>query len=111
MKFKSEEKGNVSIISLEGDLLGQINNDLIDNIGEKIENNVVNFVIDLSGVKQINSSGIGLLIRILTKARVAGGESILANVPEDLSKMLVMTKLSTVFKVTKDTDEALSILN
>jgi anti-anti-sigma regulatory factor len=38
------------------------------------------------------------MIRILTKARTAGGEAVLVNSNDQISQLLLMTKLNQVFK-------------
>ena len=55
--------------------------------------------VDLSGVRYINSTGIGALVSLLTKFRSRGGELVLINPAEQPRKMLVLTKLITVFTI------------
>ena len=55
-------------------------------------------VVDLSKVKFMNSSGLGMLISAMTTMRNAGGDLRLANVADRIQSLLVITKLITVFK-------------
>ena len=47
----------------------------------------------------MNSTGLSILINILTQTRSKGGEVIIANVPEKINKLLLITKLNSVFTI------------
>ena len=85
--------------------------DLIQDIDELIANGITHLIIDLSGINQMNSTGLNLLINVLTKTRNAGGDTIIAAVPERVEKLIVITKLNTVFSVAKDMEEAVGMIN
>lgn len=111
MTHNLESKDGTIILSLEGSILNDSETKpILDSITEKIQENNNKFAVDLSQLKFINSTGLSFLLTILTKARKAGGEVILTNIPEQLSKLLVMTKLNNVFTVTNSNDEAISKL-
>ena len=61
-------------------------------------NNQLNVVVDLAGVKFMNSSGLGMLISGMTTMRNAGGDLRLSNAAKRIKSLLVVTKLITVFK-------------
>lgn len=110
MKFNSEIKKEVLIIRLEGDLIGE--NDgttLLAKATDAIHEKVLKCVIDISKLRYINSSGIGVLITILTKFRNKGGEVFLLNPSESVQKLLVITKLNAIFQVAKTEEEALTL--
>jgi len=48
---------------------------------------------NLSGMKFINSTGLGMLLTAVSKVRNAGGELALCDLPEQMKKLLQMTKL------------------
>jgi anti-sigma B factor antagonist len=73
-----------------------------------IESGRNRFVINLGAVKFINSNGLGLLINILTKSRKAGGDAVLSNVPDELNRLLAMTKLNSIFSTAATPQEALA---
>lgn len=50
----------------------------------------------------INSTGIGVLVSILTKFRNQRGELVLINSSEYTRKLLVITKLDTIFIIAAD---------
>jgi anti-sigma B factor antagonist len=56
-------------------------------------------------VRYISSSGLGLLITLLTKMKNAGGELLLTAPSEHVKKLLLITKLNGIFKVFDSIDE------
>jgi anti-sigma B factor antagonist len=76
---------------------------------DAIQDNVLKCVIDISKLRYINSSGIGVLITILTKFRNKDGEVFLLNPSESVQKLLVITKLNAIFQIAKTEEEALTL--
>lgn len=110
MKFSSEVKNETLIIRLEGDLIGE--NDgagVLSKATDAIQQKVLKCVIDISKLRYINSSGIGVLITILTKFRNKGGEVYLLKPSESVQKLLVITKLNAIFQIAKTEEEALTL--
>ncbi len=111
MNYSSEIKDEVLLLSIEGDLIGD--NDealLIEEITSHITDNILLCAINISAIRFINSSGIGILITILTKFRNKGGEVILVKPSEQVKKLLIITKLNSIFTVVEDEDTAISQL-
>lgn len=69
-----------------------------------------NVVIDLSKLDYMNSSGLNVMINLLTKARKEGGDVILSNVSKKIETLFLMTKLNTVFSVAESREEAINQL-
>ena len=80
MKYNTTIKENILFLHLEGDLIGESNGlELMDLVSDKLNESVSRCAIDLALVRYMNSSGIGVLITLLTKFRNKGGELILIN--------------------------------
>lgn len=110
MKFSSEVKNETLIIRLDGDLIGENDGAGVLAIAtDAIQNQVLKCVIDISNLRYINSSGIGVLITILTKFRNKGGEVLLLKPSESVQKLLVITKLNAIFQIAKSEEEALML--
>ncbi len=108
MIFTHEMKNNTLVIRLTGDLIGENNSAaVIEVVTEAIQQKVKTCVVDISGLRYINSSGIGLLITILTKFRNKGGEVYLMKPSESVQKLLVITKLNAIFQIIQSEDEVL----
>jgi len=108
MTFKHEVKSGVLIIRLTGDLIGENNSAVVlDVVANSIEEKIKTCIVDISGLRYINSSGIGLLITILTKFRNKSGEVYLMKPSESVQKLLVITKLNAIFHIIQSEDEML----
>jgi anti-sigma B factor antagonist len=108
MNFAQEIKGNSLVLRISGDLIGEDNGtQLISVVNDAVSHRVSTCIIDISDLRYINSSGIGVLITILTKFRNKGGEVYLMNPSESVSKLLVITKLNAIFQIIKSESEVL----
>jgi anti-sigma B factor antagonist len=107
MGFNLNEKYNCVVLEFKGDVMGGPDAvALNDKLHELIDEGKKNIVVDLGGVKFMNSSGLGMLIGALTTMRKAGGDLRLARASEKIESLLIVTKLVTVFKNFKTLDEA-----
>ena len=110
--YKIKKQGQIHILSMEGDLIEASQADkLMQEIDDIILNNNIRFVIDMGGLKYLNSSGLTILIRILTKARKAGDEAVIAAVGKRIKELLVITKLNTVFTVSETVEQGIAKLD
>jgi len=108
MNFAQEIKSNTLILRISGDLIGEdAGTQLVGAVNEAVDHKVMTCIIDISGLRYINSSGIGVLITILTKFRNKGGDVFLMNPSESVKKLLVITKLNAIFQVVQSEEEAL----
>jgi anti-sigma B factor antagonist len=107
MKYSFNLEDGFLIVSLSGDLIGEENGpQIIAELEGYNGNGNLNVIINISDVRYINSSGIGVLITLLTKVRNKGGELCLINPSESVQKLLIITKLQAIFKVYDTIPEA-----
>ncbi len=107
MEFNFELDNTFLVVTLSGDLIGEENGtEIIDQLEGFNEQGKLNAIIDISDVRYINSSGIGVLITLLTKVRNKEGELCLINPSESVQKLLIITKLQAIFKVFNSISEA-----
>jgi len=112
MKFNQTTENNVLILSLEGDLIGENNGiDLIEVVNDHIQKGIHYAIIDISELRYMNSSGIGVLITIMTKFRNKGGEVCLMKPSESVKKLLIITKLNNIFQIVETREEAFAIFS
>lgn len=112
MSFNVSERYNCVVIELKGNVMGGPDAvSLNEQLHELIEKEQTNIVVNLSKVKFMNSSGLGMLIGGLTTMRKAGGDLRIANATDKIESLLVITKLITVFKHFKSLDEAVESFN
>ena len=108
MNFAQEIRSNALILRITGDLIGEDNGTrLVGAVNDAVSHQVLTCIIDISGLRYINSSGIGVLITILTKFRNKGGEAYLMKPSESVKKLLVITKLNAIFQVIQSEEEVI----
>lgn len=110
--YKINEKEKYCSIQLRGNLIekGQAVN-LIDDVHNLVLKDANRFVLNLSDFKYMNSTGLTVLLNILTLARKAGGEAVICCVPDKINSLLSITKLTNVFTVTDTEEHAVTNLN
>ncbi len=107
MKFKTSEKNSVTIISLQGNIMGGPDANLLNELLHKlVAQGKKKIVLDLKGVKLMNSSGLGMLIAALTTMKNASGNLKLASASKKIENLLIITKLVNIFEIYKTVKEA-----
>ena len=81
-----------------------------ETINELIEKGHYQLVINLEGVRYIDSTGLGVLIGALKKVREHSGRILLVCTNPQIKKIFNITGLVKIFEIFKDEDEALQIL-
>lgn len=111
MIFNTEIQRDIVLINISGDLIGEQNGlDIISIADGHIAEGTLKCIVDISQLRYINSSGIGILITLLTKFRNKGGEVCLLKPSENVEKLLIITKLNAIFSVADTMDEAVEKL-
>ena len=88
--------------------MGEGSVDLRDAIRGLVEQGKKKILLNLGGVKNVDSSGIGELIANFTTVRREGGQLKLLNLTEKIQNLLVITKLLTVFDAYDSEADALN---
>ncbi|MTI31789.1 STAS domain-containing protein [Xanthovirga aplysinae] len=111
MTFTHELEKQVLVLQFSGDLIGENNGpQLMDLVNDHINEGVKRCAVDISQLRYINSSGLGVLITLLTKFRNVEGEVVLINPSEQVKKLLIITKLNAIFQIVNTKEEAISKL-
>jgi anti-sigma B factor antagonist len=110
--YKSSKQNAINIYLLKGELIDRNQaNAIMEEINTAISKNENKILLNLKDLKYLNSSGLNVLINILTKARKSGGEVAICNVNKKINELLLITKLNNVFNVSNDEKKAISVLN
>ncbi len=108
MKTKVNERYEAVVIELKGNVMGgEDTKEFNDLLHKLIDEGKKNIVVDLSDVKFMNSSGLGMMIGGLTTMKKAGGNLKLARVTEKIESLLIITKLITIFEFFENVDDAI----
>ena len=111
MTITSSVQNGILYIRLTGDLIGSPDTDqLLQSVNNHLGESLNFCAVDLSEIRYINSTGIGVLVSLLTKFRSRGGEMVLINPAEHPKKMLALTKLNNIFTVAADEAAARQLL-
>ena len=109
MQISSDTRDGVAILTLDGDALGGPDGSALhDALHAGRGDGPMRAVVDLGGVRHMNSSGLGMLIGALTTARNTGGDLRLANVGDRVRALLDVTQLSGVFQSFGSVEDAVS---
>ena len=109
MEMQKEVQGDVLVLKISGEVMG--GEDLIpfqETIHQSIQDGLVNAVADLSDVKWMNSSGLGMLMAGLTTLRSSDGDLKLACVSERVQRPMKITRLDQVFEIYESLQSAVA---
>lgn len=98
--------GQVGLITVQGGLvLGPPVESLRQTLDNLVSHGEVKLVLNLAGIDRLDSSGIGLLVKVLQSSKAAGGNVKLTHLPKVVAQTLSMCRLLPLFEV-YDEDEA-----
>jgi anti-sigma B factor antagonist len=98
LEVKERQAGDVTILDLSGSVrMGEGAVSLRNAIRGLVEQGKNKILLNLGGVKNVDSSGIGELIANYTTISREDGQLKLLNLTDKIQNLLVITKLLTVF--------------
>jgi len=103
-----DKRGGVVVVGVDGQLIVGNRQELKQKVLDAIDGGARKFVIDFTRTGYIDSSGLGVLVSLSKKIREQGVELRLAGLNEDLQTLFELTKLDTLFSITKTPEEALA---
>ena len=109
MKVNRRSEEGVTILDLVGKLvIGDGDVVLREEVGDALDRGAEKLLLNLKGIKMMDSSGLGELIRC--KATVANREAVikLLHVEDKVQEVLEMTKLIGVFETFDDEIDAIA---
>lgn len=109
LEINERQAGDVTILDMSGSVrMGEGAVSLRNSIRGLNEQGKKKILLNLAGVKNIDSSGIGELIANYTTISREGGQLKLLSLTDKIRDLLVITKLLTVFDSFDNEAEALS---
>ena len=108
LDLKERQAGDITILDLSGEVrIGEGSIALRDAIRGLADKGQKKILLNLAGVKYMDSSGVGELIANYTTVTRDGGQLKLLNLTDRIQNLLVITKLLTVFDSYEDEASAL----
>ena len=98
MEWNITEQGNTIKVEIDGRLVAAVAPELRDEVLAKMSDGT-NVLFDLSRMVHIDSSGLGVLVQVLQKAKSCGGKVVLAALQPGPKIVFDITKVSRVFEI------------
>ena len=98
MSWEITEDGKTLKVAVEGRLVAAVAPSLREEVLGKITEGV-NVLFDLCQMVHIDSSGLGVLVQVLQKAKAGGGKVVLAALQPGPKIVFDITKVSRVFEI------------
>lgn len=109
LDIQQREREGVVILDLKGRVtVGPEATSLRENISQVIAAGQRNVVLNMANVDYIDSTGLGALVMSATSLRRNQGNVKLLNLNRRNIKLLVVTKLATVFEIFNDEQDAVN---
>ena len=109
MKIKEKMYNDVAVFSITEEYIGQLESgELHKCINNMIADGIKKFVIDLSKVKWMSSSGLGDLVASLNIVTKNGGNLKLVGATKRIQNLLTLTQLIKLFDITDTVKQAIA---
>lgn len=108
MSLTVSRQGDVTIVEVEGQLIVGNRQDLKQKVIDEVEKGARKVLIDFSRTGYIDSSGLGVLVSLAKRIRDTGGELRLSSLHDELQSLFELTKLDTLFQISKTREHALT---
>ena len=105
----SISSSEVTCLSISGKILSDADIQPMKEVIDQVENWKI--VIDLSQLSHTNSSGIAFMVKVLTKSRINGGDTVFLNPNAGLTKLFEITKIHEVFTIFDSLESAKNHFN
>lgn len=111
-QVKYEEQIGGTVLHLKGQFIGGDETDQLRNTLKEIsEQNKNKLIIDLDKVTYLNSTALGVLIAAHANFAKREGKVVLCNVGKSIENLFVITKLTLVFPIAADLEEAINLIS
>jgi anti-sigma B factor antagonist len=108
MKIKRREVDEITILDLSGEMYGGTDNmKLVEIVSELIQDKKLDLVLNLTKVKWISSTGLGIMVSARSRYAKEGGVIKLMNPNDRVLGILQVTRLNLIFDVFPTEQEAI----
>jgi anti-sigma B factor antagonist len=106
LDIKSDRNGDVCAVTLDGEIDVYTAPRLKEELVSVVESGCPNVIVDMEKVGFIDSSGLGVLVSALRRARERDGVVRIVCTRDNILKIFRITGLDKVFPIFSDMDEA-----
>lgn len=109
MNISIRKAGRATILDLDGPLkLGEAEESFRNQVQQLIEGGSTHIAVNLAGVTELDSSGIGALVRSFTSLKRAGGKCTFYAPSKRVMMLLKMVRLDSILDLAEDEATALT---
>lgn len=109
MTIGQRDVEGITILDLEGRLIAGLDSSLLrERIVEVANQKRLNLILNLKRVEFIDSTGLGTMVMSFTTIQKLGGALKLLNLSKRHIELLILTKLTTIFEVFDDEQDAIN---
>ncbi len=101
---------NASIIDIQGEINSYAENALMDAYAQAGAGGVRNVILNFQNLEYMNSSGIGLLVTLLIRAKRQNQRLLAYGLSDHYRQIFELTRLSEAISVYEDEDAALAAM-
>lgn len=108
MELSVKHEANVTVVAVSGNLEAVSAPELGIRLDGLLAQGEQQFVIDLAGVRFMDSSGIAVLVRLFKRVRIGHGDVRLAGARPSVEKIIRLVRLDRVFDTFVDSSLAVA---
>jgi anti-sigma B factor antagonist len=101
MDIRSPEAAapGIQVIDIQGDVSGQAESVLMDAYNKAISDGARTLILDFGGLEYMNSSGIGLLVTLLIRAKRQGQRLFAIGLSDHYRRIFALTRLDEAIPI------------
>ena len=109
LEITQREREGIAILDLNGRITAGAEATIFrERVQAVLDAGTPNVILNMAEVDYVDSTGLGALVMLSTRLRKADGNMRLLNVNRRNIELLIMTKLSTIFEIFDDEQEAVN---
>lgn len=108
LEIQSREREGIKILDLSGKLTVGASSDLREKVTAEVAGGSLQQLLNLKEVEYIDSTGLGTMVICFMAVQKAGGVLKLVNLNRRNLELVLLTKLSTVFQIFNEEQEAIN---
>lgn len=108
VKVLMDRKDDVTILNMEGDITSFAEEEILSHFNEGLDGGAQKFLLDFSSVEYINSSGIAIIIQLLSSARKKDAKVLCCGLSPHFQKVFEMVGLKKYTEMYDSSEEAIT---